>query len=351
MLDKLKHPDIINNDRITEYIALRLQNKVTWKTVKNELNGIKHHYVLKGIDFPLDIESNPFISKLKRAFNKINKGTSELRLAFSEKHLITICKNLDKEKSLTSISIKTAISLAFFCMLRPGEYTYKSNNTTSTFKNHHLMMDKSKKQITLHLHDTKTNKGGIQTTVTNCKCHLHQQICPYHNLLQLIELKELYNIFNGPNDPIFIEQQFNSTDYTILRYETLNKKYHDFAKWTNLPKNLLTPHCARISGATWLYLKGVDPEVIKYIGRWGSNCWMRYIRLDDSTCLMIIDENAQDLKQPLNTFNIHTFNKNKKSDTEIPKINCKNITIIPKIETKNVKIKILVPPPLENFHK
>lgn len=48
--------------------------------------------------------------------------------------------------------------------------------------------------------------------------------------------------------------------------------------WTNAKLPALTGHCFRIGGTTHLLLAGVPPDVVKTMGRWSSDAFLRYWR-------------------------------------------------------------------------
>ena len=51
-------------------------------------------------------------------------------------------------------------------------------------------------------------------------------------------------------------------------------------KVVELPRNRVSPHSLRIGGATSLINRGVPDVVVQLLGRWNSDAYKSYVRLD-----------------------------------------------------------------------
>ena len=79
--------------------------------------------------------------------------------------------------------------------------------------------------------------------------------------------------------------------YESLRYSDWLKILKATANIINVDARYIGTHSLRIGGATFYHNIGVKPEYIKYIGRWASDCWKRYIRVSDDVIVHVIDDN------------------------------------------------------------
>ncbi|KAF9030724.1 hypothetical protein BDZ89DRAFT_949451 [Hymenopellis radicata] len=59
--------------------------------------------------------------------------------------------------------------------------------------------------------------------------------------------------------------------------------------WLKEGLSRLTGHSFRIGGTTYFLLKGKDPNVVKALGRWSSDAFLRYWRQLDQLGIMYIE--------------------------------------------------------------
>ncbi|KAF8602649.1 hypothetical protein BDV93DRAFT_405222, partial [Ceratobasidium sp. AG-I] len=62
----------------------------------------------------------------------------------------------------------------------------------------------------------------------------------------------------------------------LLTRDAFMKRCNDI--WTPLGYQRSTGHAFRIGGTTGLLKAGIAPEVVKIMGRWGSDAFFRYWR-------------------------------------------------------------------------
>lgn len=82
-----------------------------------------------------------------------------------------------------------------------------------------------------------------------------------------------------PEDPLLAYRDDNS-DLKVLSKAFFLKKCNAIWSETGIPK--MSGHCFRIGGTTHFLIAGVAPEVVKAIGRWKSDVFLKYWRDLDS---------------------------------------------------------------------
>lgn len=68
-----------------------------------------------------------------------------------------------------------------------------------------------------------------------------------------------------------------------LRFATITRAIKQGARSLRLDADSFTSHSLRSGGATALLAAGYDIEFVKVMGRWSSDAWRLYMRLDIST--------------------------------------------------------------------
>ena len=70
----------------------------------------------------------------------------------------------------------------------------------------------------------------------------------------------------------------------IIPYKQLQSRLAEMSQLLQL-EHKLTSHSLRAGGATAAFLAGVPAEVIKILGHWKSDCYVRYLRLPEQARL------------------------------------------------------------------
>ena len=111
-----------------------------------------------------------------------------------------------------------------------------------------------------------------QLAETGANIHICSQVdvtCPNKALDQHIAKNK-----PPPHYPLFCFQ--SQGGYIALTKRRLLKRCNDI--WSTYGLCTFTGHCFRIGGTTLLLLRGVDPSIVKAMGRWTSDSFLRYWR-------------------------------------------------------------------------
>ena len=343
MMKKLNQSPRPTIQGVTSYIALRFKTGITFSTLANELSGIIHYATRIGVNTKNWSLKAPIINKLKKGYKKLNGNNSDIRIAISLKQLesLVLCIALSEPDALIQATQRTALIIAFWHMLRASEYTYHSkiDGNKHILKMGHIKLFPKNSMVHINIPSPKTNKNGVQLTLSSCKCSINADICPFHVLSSYISLKKklLPSQYNKVDSPLFmIPNDYLTSGYGVLAYNTWLNWFKEFADMIKVSRVHFKPHSLRVSGATYLFKQGCPEKCIKLLGRWKSNCWTKYVRLTPNECLLFIDTKIIDstveveptklnksLKQVdriLNTISISSFinSKSKRINKSIP---------------------------------
>ncbi|KAE9400516.1 hypothetical protein BT96DRAFT_819072 [Gymnopus androsaceus JB14] len=79
----------------------------------------------------------------------------------------------------------------------------------------------------------------------------------------------------GPDDPLMAYREDNG-ELKVLTKPTFLKRCNAVWSKHNIPR--MTGHCFRIGGTTHYLVIGIPPDVVKALGRWKSDAFLRYWR-------------------------------------------------------------------------
>ena len=204
------------------------------------------------------------------------KGTA--RHPIQRYQLFQLLKVIPKN-TLNGCVIRTALCLARAAMLRCYEYCIDNGfhfNQQSILKFSDLILT-NPTTLKIIINKSKCNPFWMdESTAVKCNCNKKYPCCPIHELRNLKFIHtQTFGIIDN-NRPVFLLK-----DKHILsqqRFSRILKKTLKLAKVKNA--HLMGPHCLRAGGACDLYLDGVHIDIIKRIGRWLSDAFLRYLKID-----------------------------------------------------------------------
>jgi hypothetical protein len=188
-------------------------------------------------------------------------------------------------------AIADMIILAFFFLLRPGEYT---DNNGDTNKHPFLLED-----IQLFIGDTRLNlltgsdarlkqarfasltftgqKNGVRGEVIGLACSEDPVLCP----VQAVIRRVLYLRQNGALPTTPLAHVYNSTDLVTTEAITIciRNAVTELGPTLGFLSHEVSARCLRAAGATALLLAQVDTDIIRLIGRWKSDEMLRYLHV------------------------------------------------------------------------
>ena len=251
-----------------------------YQTIRGYLAAVRNLHITSG--FP-----DPFVPKLLR-LDLVLRGIQRERAKTStpdSRQPITpaILRQIRGVWSHRSADFDTAMLWAavctgFFGCLRPGELTTDGSfNPTRHLSPQDLLVDSAAKPswVRLKIKSSKTDQLAVGADVfldrTADDVFLDRtadDLCPVGGLLAYVARR---GVAEGP--------LFRFADGLPLSRALLVERLRPALKDAGLPAASFGGHSLRIGAATTAAARGVGDERIRALGRWRSNCYMRYIRL------------------------------------------------------------------------
>ena len=267
---------------LCRYVIWRNRNfpNITYKSLSNELSAINHYQkcYFKGFDRKNMFTLNKIIRKIRldQGKNGWFKGTAKHPI--QRKHLFKILKVIPND-TINGCVLRTALCLARSAMLRCYEYCidngfHHSKQSILTFNDLKLISNTTMK---ININKSKCNPYWMEeSTAVKCNCNKKFPCCPIHELrkLKFIHL-QIYGIIDDKR-PVFLLE-----DKKILSQQKFGRLLKKVLKLANIKfAHGSGPHMLRAGGACDLFLEGVHIDIIKKLGRWLSDSFLRYLKVD-----------------------------------------------------------------------
>jgi len=183
------------------------------------------------------------------------------------------------------------IILAFFFLLRPGEYTANRSDTSPfRFQDVQLFIGPTRldlctappellRQATFATLTFTTQKNGVCNEVIGHARSGDLSLCP---VLALIRRILHLRVHNAPKDTPLATAYPNNSPVAILPSHitlTLRQAVHILGPSLGFLPSDVSARCLRAAGATALLCANVDSCHIELLGRWHSDQMLRYLHL------------------------------------------------------------------------
>lgn len=243
-------------------------------TIKLYLSGVRFCYLQAGVENPLCKEEANLarLHTILRAIKKI-QGTSTLRrlpITFNILHLM--CQTLRKGAftPFTNLMLEAAFCVAFFGFLRCGEFTCNTTFNSQinlTIGDVRIISDKSYLTVTLKASKTDPFRQGVTINLFSTG----HDICPVTAVSDY--LAALPDRSKQPHQPFFQNNQLQpmTRQYFIQHLKIILQRL-------GLDSGQFSGHSFRIGAATSCSAMGIEDHLIQSLGRWSSDCYIRYIR-------------------------------------------------------------------------
>jgi hypothetical protein len=191
-------------------------------------------------------------------------------------------------------AINDLVNIAFYFLLRVGEYTYVSSNKrtrTIQFRVQDITLWSNNRPIPntaslqeLLTADAATLSISNQKNGTRGELIHHETInldtCPTNSLARRIH--HIMSVTNDPATPISAYQPKPHTDLKHVRSSHINTKVKDLVEalgYTSAgyTRRSVSSHSLRAGGAMAMKLNNIDRDTIKKFGRWSSDTFLMYI--------------------------------------------------------------------------
>lgn len=270
-----KHPPV-NESILIKFVSycdssLNLRHA----TIKLYLCGVRF-YFMKHCGFsPLENDAGGQLACLKTIMNGIKKKqgvSTKIRLPITTPILRNMCRYLQISilSHFNALMIKTACIFAFFGFLRCGEFTVLN---TFDEQSNLCYNDVTVKNDVVYINLKRSKTDPFRKGVTIQLHKTGNELCPVHAANLYITTKASF--FPISPQPFFIDDKGSALTRAFFISQckkVLQQLGHQPAQYNG--------HSFRIGAATSASSLGLQDHLIKTLGRWSSDCYVRYIRTE-----------------------------------------------------------------------
>ena len=269
----------VNEDLLLLFVAHCYRNlHLRYNTIQLYLSGIRYFYLRIGIDNVLCAGSShlPRLHTILRSIKRLQGPTVKRKLPITFDILLKLCAALRKGilSPFLNLMLEAAFCVAFFGFLRCGEFTCKGNfdpNINLTMGDVTLHEHQSKLSLTLKASKTDPFKKGITIQMFPTGHY----ICPIISVNNY--LKALPEESKTKDNALFLNNQL-----LPLTRQFFNVQLKILLDHLGLDNRQYSSHSFRHGAATSCSAAGVEDHLIQTLGRWSSNCYIRYIHTPES---------------------------------------------------------------------
>jgi hypothetical protein len=266
-------------------------NPIKSRSVEDYVRGVAQTFLHVGANDPRLNSANTIDFRLQRTLKAWKQSDpAPLRV---KPIPITVIRHVAvlSQTTHTNVPIFCAtvdmIIIAFFYLLRPGEYT-DNNKDPFCLKDVQLFIGPTRLHLATapieQLRQARfasltftTQKNGVRGEVIGLACSGDPYLCPVKAIIRRILYHRQHT--SPPDTPL--ARVFNSS--TSVTSTTITSCIREAVTYLGpdlgfLPSDV-SARCLRAAGATALLLAQVDPDVIRLIGRWRSDEMLRYLHV------------------------------------------------------------------------
>ena len=252
-------------EQLLIWFSVYLSLTISVKSIKGYISALRFWSVLQGNSF--NVREMDLLYYTLRGIKRIqgDRFNKPKRKAITKEHLLLIHTRLQQ----LNLSVHdrrlywAACTLAFFGLLRVSEYTTPKIHDFDR-KFHLLLSDLQFEDESMSVRIKASKNDPFRAGCTIVIGASGDLLCPIAALKAYIQIR---SCMPGPLFR-FVDNSF----LTRARFAAM------LAKCVNNDLNINT-HSFRIGGASALSAAGVSDAQIKLIGRWNSNCFIKYLRL------------------------------------------------------------------------
>ena len=278
------------------------KSQVCTKTVQVALGAVTKKFELDGQQNPLVNPQGGYTQKIKQLLSGFQKFDPPPRrkLAVPISVPIWLLEQGLKSQDPRYQAVGDLVIIAFFFLLRPGEYTYSpptDRKQTIPFRFCDIYLWEGNQMLNPNLSEQELIRrcSGATLQITNQKSGRkaervsHQALpkhhpaaltCPIRALIRRIKHVQQYSHDTTLQLGTYFD---NKGTKRILRPRTITNALRVAVKTLNLAAiniraSQVSSHSLRAGGATAMHINGVPDVTIQKMGRWSSDTFLIYIR-------------------------------------------------------------------------
>jgi hypothetical protein len=265
------------------------------KTVANYLSAIR--FVLKSHGYDISVFSSISLYAYRSSFNLMYRAThpiaDETRLPFTCDMLLFALHNKFNLKTIQHSCIRTAMALAFSCLLRVseylGQYAIRCGDISFTVQ---LLNGQILTLTADQIHNHKNQISKLINVNINIRCSKTDAFGAGFNYFFDAGARHLdsFDIVQILFDHASLLTSNTATSGFFellgvrpykLTYVEFNSSIRSVATHFGLPAWRFASHSLRIGGACALLANGASEALIRLMGRWRSLAFLDYLRMTD----------------------------------------------------------------------
>jgi len=247
--------------------------KLKYATIKLYLAGIRYHYIRAGHGDPtINTVRLPYIL---RGVKKLQCNVRNKRLPITSEILINLCKLLERRvfSPFIDLMLQCVFKMAFVGFLRCGEFTVRCKEKYP----YCICIQDITLQSKCYIIKLRSSKCDPFRESVNITIYENNVLKPVETMVNYIQAR--YSLGAKLTSPLFLDSEFGNSPLSrdhfisLLRQLLLRLGYDD---------NQFSGHSFRIGAATSAAASGVEDHIIQTLGRWSSDCYIRYIHTDSN---------------------------------------------------------------------
>lgn len=268
----------LTEDLLLSFVAYCFHElKLQYSTIKLYLCGIRHNYLVLTKDNVFETSTLPRLQAALTGVKRIQGLQSKSKKPITIEILVKLIHRLaigfiDPYTDLLFIAVMT---VAFFGFLRCGEFTVRHEYDES--------LHVSLKDVVIHgdricLTLKQSKNDPFRKGVTITLYSTANVICPKLATVKYLKARNIkFTSKRRGSDPLFLMHNGQA----LTRSYFINK-LRCILKSVGLDDKLYSGHSFRRGAASTCGSANVPDYLIQYLGRWKSNCHIRYIDVPDS---------------------------------------------------------------------
>ena len=260
---------------LCQFAAYLGSSNISQKTIKAYLSGIRFHHIVSNLQDP-EISGMARLQYVLRGIKmtQAKQGTKaqKKRLPVTPRILLTIHPILSRKQSFDSTMLWAAFLTCFYGFMRAGEVTIPNNSSYDptvhlNFADLAFNDASNPSMMRVNIKASKTDpfRTGVQIYIGITS----NTLCPIKAMLAYLSMRGQHPglLFHYLSGSPLTKQRFVADFRSSLTEAGLSSS--DYAG-----------HSFRIGAATTAAANGIEDSVIQTLGRWKSNAYLLYVKIN-----------------------------------------------------------------------
>lgn len=258
------------------FMVFLARSNLCYRTLKVYLHGVQHHSLMHG--YPIQFSNMRFLYYTLRGIRRVqgDVSTRPVRAPITISHLWSMLGFLSASSftPFNKAMWRAVILTAFFGLLRVSEFTCPAHNFDPVrhLSPSDVSFNSASSMMYINIKASKTDpfRSGI---IVRLAAIPGNRLCPVAAMKYYLSFRTL------SSGPLFIFNQGSFlTRNFVVAFIQISLPYI---------ANLNT-HSFRIGGASAALSAGASDSLIRIMGRWSSDCFRRYLRIQDNSITKFI---------------------------------------------------------------